>query len=56
MRYVFISVTRVRSQGKVYVTFNVITKDFHSYNLDNSQRPITTSGALASDFANMNLS
>lgn len=48
-------VTRVRSQGKVYVTFNVITKDFHSYNLDNSQRPITTSGALANDFANLNI-
>ncbi|XP_014285990.1 B9 domain-containing protein 1 [Halyomorpha halys] len=30
-------VTRVRSQGKVYTTFNVMTKDFVSQGLDNSQ-------------------
>ena len=52
----FIPVTRVKSQGKVYVTFSVLTKDFHTYNLDNSQRSVVTSGALANDFGNLNLS
>lgn len=31
------SVTRVRSQGKVLVRFNIMTKDLTSQGLDNSQ-------------------
>ncbi|XP_054271875.1 B9 domain-containing protein 1 [Macrosteles quadrilineatus] len=49
-------VTRVRSQGRVYITFSVITKDFQAHNLNNTQRPAITNGALASAIGNLNLS
>uniref|UniRef100_A0A1B6KHX3 B9 domain-containing protein 1 n=1 Tax=Graphocephala atropunctata TaxID=36148 RepID=A0A1B6KHX3_9HEMI len=49
-------VTRVRSQGRVFMSFSVITKDFHAHNLNNVQRPIVTSGALASAIGNLNIS
>ncbi|XP_014259139.1 B9 domain-containing protein 1 [Cimex lectularius] len=39
-------VTRVRSQGKVEISFHVMTKDFGIYGLDNSQHKVTTVGSL----------
>jgi len=50
-------VTRVRSQGQVNVSFSVMTKDFMSYGLDNSQHSaIITTGALCNSFEDLNIS
>ncbi|KAL1131953.1 hypothetical protein AAG570_011564 [Ranatra chinensis] len=48
-------VTRVRSQGKVFVTFNVMTKDFTSNSLDNSQQPIIATGSLCNSMGSLSL-
>lgn len=51
------SVTRVKSQGMVWVNFNVLTKDFSAHGLDNMPRStIITTGSITTDLENMNLS
>lgn len=38
----FIIVTRTNSQGRVWITFNVMMKDVHKYGFDNVQRENTS--------------
>ncbi|RZF34254.1 hypothetical protein LSTR_LSTR015699 [Laodelphax striatellus] len=49
-------VTRVRSQGRVWVNFNVLTKDMSSHGLDNkSHQRSGTTAALASEISQLKL-
>lgn len=53
----FFAVTRVRSQGTVKVSFNMVTKDLHSLGYQNSSAipTVTSVGALASEFGNLDI-
>lgn len=56
-RKLLFTVTRVRSQGTVKVSFNTVTKDLHSLGYQNSSAipTVTSVGALASQLDNLNI-